>query len=195
MPAFYKENEQFRFVNKVFFPAAAVIIAFLLSFSGLDYNQYKQIEKDIPLLRSNINDRGYINTDFNNKIDKRLIVDQQLKKMSYDRNYTKRTIEIMKYLSNSTEKVITLSSVRFHYGWQYTLKRMTKGRQLETSHQKDSDTRFATIEGQFVANANLQEQYYNAYKQRLLDSELFYDIKELSKSGMGASQQFKYSLR
>mgnify|MGYP000879581871 CR=1 FL=1 len=56
LPTFYKENEQFRMINKVFFPAAAVFIAFLLSFSGFKYTGYLQIQNQIPQLHSSNND-------------------------------------------------------------------------------------------------------------------------------------------
>ena len=49
LPAFYNENEKFRFVNKFLLPAAAVILAFLFSFSGYKYTNYSKLSTQVPL--------------------------------------------------------------------------------------------------------------------------------------------------
>ena len=194
LPSFFEENEMFRKINKVFFAVAASIVVSLLSFSGLHYNKYAEIQKQIPSLQAENIERNQIDIVYKENISKRKIVEEQVKKFRYDIDYTKRMTEILKFLSNSLTNDIILENIRFHYGWKYLQKKMAKGRSVHTVIPKDENKRYATIDCVLTANITLQSQIYDSFMQKLKRSEIFYDITELSK-GVGTGDKFFFSLR
>ena len=160
----------------------------------MHFYYHSQDLNQIPQLHSSNNKRKHISTTYNENLRKRQIVDNQVKKMSYDRNYTKRVTEIMKFVTHSMSNDIVLKNVLFHYGWDFMRKKMTKGKQVQVVEARDPDKRFMTLEGVLMANPSLQEQYYESFKQKLMNSELLYDITQVEYGSSKAGKLF-FTLR
>ena len=195
LPAFYNENEKFRFVNKILIPAAAVILISLLTFSGYKYSNYTQLQIQVPLSHSNNKKRNKIGVEFNDKIKKRKLFDEQTKKMSYDINYSNRVSEILKYVSNVAERDMQIDKMRFHYGWEEVKTKMAKGKKHTIRTQIDENKRFATISGRLITNPVLQLRYFQTFQQKLQQSDLFYDIEVIVARENEAAGFFRFILR
>jgi len=196
LPTYYHENEQFRFINKIIIPATAIIMVFLLSFSGYKYSNYLELKNQIPNVITSNNSKNHIRETFNSKIKQRKLIDEQVKKMSYDINYSNRVTDILKYMSNVTDKDILIRNVRFHYGWEEITKKMSMGAEFITKTPKDQDARFLTITGQLLANPALQDQYFSTFQKKLNNSGLFYDIKVVNVRGdISKAEKLVFTLR
>ena len=143
----------------------------------------------MPAISGNNNARNHIRDTFNDKIKKRKLIDEQVLTMSYDINYTNRITEILKYISNITDRDIFIMDARFNYGWEKITKKMVKGSSRIYKDSMDEEKRFLTIKGRLMSNPALQEQYFSTFQQKLSNSNLFYSIEvidvlgELAKSG------------
>tara|TARA_B100001123_G_scaffold450873_1_gene624617 strand:+ start:5216 stop:8320 length:3105 start_codon:yes stop_codon:yes gene_type:complete len=196
LPTYYHENEQFRFINKIIIPATAIIMVFLLSFSGYKYSNYLELKNQIPNVITSNNSKNHIRETFNSKIKQRKLIDEQVKKMSYDINYSNRVTEILKYMSNVTDKDILIKNVRFHYGWEEIKKKMSMGTEFITKTPKDQNARFLTITGQLLANPALQDQYFSTFQKKLNNSGLFYDITVVNVRGdISKAEKLVFTLR
>ena len=195
LPAFYSENEKFRFVNKFLLPAAAVILAFLFSFSGYKYTNYSKLSTQVPQEQIKNEKRKKISTVFNDNIKKRKVFDEQVEKMSYDINYSNRVSEILRYVSNVTERDMQIDYVKFHYGWEEVKTKMAKGKKMVLRDLKEEDKRFISIAGKIMTNPVLQVRYFQTFQQKLRQSDLFYDITVLVARENEAAGFFSFTLR
>ena len=195
LPAFFSENEKFRFVNKFLLPTTAVFLAFLFSFSGYKYTNYSKLSIQVPQERIKNEKRNKIRTVFNDNIKKRKVFDEQVEKMSYDINYSNRVSEILRYVSNITERDMQIDYVDFHYGWEEVKTKMAKGKKMVLRDLKDEDKRFISIAGKIKTNPVLQLRYFQTFQQKLRQSDLFYDITVLVARENEVAGYFSFTLR
>jgi len=195
LPAFFNENEKFRFVNNIFLPAAAVLLVSLLTFSGFKYSKYAELKRQVPSIRLNNENRKHIDTEYSDNIKKRKLFDQQIKKLSYDINYANQVSNILKYLSNVTDRDIQISNFNFGYGWELSMTKMAKGKKMTIREQKEENSRFFTIYGRLKSNPALQLQYFQSFQQKLKYSGFFYDIIVLQAKPRNDDDYFDFGLR
>ena len=196
LPSFYEENEKFRFLNKIITPAVSVIMIFFLSFSGYKYSNYVELNNKIPTISASNKAKDNVRELFYTNIKTRKLIDEQVEKMSYDIDFTNRVTEILKYISNITDKDIFILNARFHYGWEEVKTRMRKGQRMELKKSMDENQRFVTIKGQLMSNPALQEQYLASFQKKLNESGLFYNIKTVDVHGdISSGEKMIFTLR
>ena len=176
LPSTLKQNELFRWINRISLPAAALLMVFLFSKTGLTTINYNSLTSQIKPLEQETNDLAYVADEHSLIKNNRNNVKEQLGLLSYDTEYFKRVLAINRFLSFNTPQQIKLEKVNFQQGWE--VKKYQKlGRDLvQIVEMEDEDKRTVRMAGGVKANPALKDRYFNNFVTSLEDSGLFQSV-------------------
>lgn len=191
LPSIFKQNELFRWINRVSIPAAILLIVFLFSKTGLTTINYNSLNSEIKPLEQETNDLAYVADEHSLIIDNRNNVKEQLSLLSYDTEYFKRVLAINRFLSFNTPQEIKLEKVNFQQGWE--VKKYQKlGRDLvQIVEMEDEDKRTVRMLGGIKANPALKDRYFSNFVASLEDSGLFQSVEvtlKNSRANLGSNK-------
>ncbi len=173
LPEKLKQNEIFRFVNRISIPIAASLLAILLGFTGITRADYNSLKNEIDPLRNETNALSYIEEDHSVLSNNRDNVRDQLEILNYDTEFFNRVLAITRFLSHHTPKEIKLEKLNFQQGWEVKKYQMRGRAKIEVIEMEDEDKRVLLLRGDVKANPALKERYFNNYLMTLEDSGLF----------------------
>ena len=173
LPEKLKQNEIFRFVNRISIPIAASLLAILLGFTGITRADYNSLKNEIDPLRNETNALSYIEEDHSVLSDNRDNVRDQLEILNYDTEFFNHVLAITRFLSHHTPKEIKLEKLNFQQGWEVKKYQMRGRAKIEVIEMEDEDKRVLLLRGDVKANPALKERYFNNYLMTLENSGLF----------------------
>ena len=195
LPSYYKNNELFRFFNKLLIPISAGLIIFLISFSGYTYASYSSMVVEVPKLKAEKKSLEYYQKNYQKTATKKKLINSQLDKMKYDQEYTAATTNLMKYLSKITPNEIELEKIAFHYGYEVSESKRAHGRIFRSTNKVNPENRYASIEGRVNSNSQLMQQYFNFFKDKLENSNMFYSIEIVDASVKAGDGKLTFFIR
>ena len=195
LPSYYKNNELFRFFNKLLIPISAGLIIFLISFSGYTYASYSSMVVEVPKLKAEKKSLEYYQKNYQKTATKKKLINSQLDKMKYDQEYTAATTNLMKYLSKVTPNEIELEKIAFHYGYEVSESKRAHGRIFRSTNKVNPENRYASIEGRVNSNSQLMQQYFNFFKDKLENSNMFYSIEIVDASVKAGDGKLTFFIR
>lgn len=195
LPSYYKNNEIFRFLNKLLIPISAGLIVFLFCFSGYTYASYSSMITEVPKLEAEKKSLEYYQNKYQKIAKKKKLINSQLDKMKYDQEYTFTTTSLMKFLSSITPNEIELQKIAFHYGYEVSESKRSHGRIFRSTNTVNPENRYATIEGRVNSNSQLMQQYFNFFKDKLEDSKMFYSIDIVDASVKAGEGKLTFYIR
>ena len=195
LPSYYKNNEMFRFFNKLLIPISAGLIVLLFCFSGYTYASYSSMITEVPKLKAEKKSLEYYQKKYQKVASKKKLINSQLDKMKYDQEYTLATTNLMKYLSSITPNEIELQKIAFHYGYEVTESKRSHGRIFRSTNKVNPENRYASIEGRVNSNSQLMQQYFNFFKDKLENSEMFYSIDIVDASVKAGEGKLTFFIR
>ncbi len=173
LPKKLKQNEIFRFINRISMPIAASLLAILLAFTGITRADYNSLKNEIDPLTNETNALSYIQEDHSTLSDNRDNVKEQLDILNYDTEFFQRVLAITRFLSHHTPKEIKLEKLNFQQGWEVKKYQMRGRAKIEVIEMEDEDKRVLLLRGDVKANPALKERYFNNYLMTLENSGLF----------------------
>ena len=195
LPDYYKNNEIFRFLNKLLIPISAGLIAFLFCFSGYTYASYSSMITEVPKLKAEKKSLEYYQKKYQKVASKKKLINSQLDKMKYDQEYTVATTNLMKYLSSITPNELELQKIAFHYGYEVSESKRSHGRIFRSTNKVNPGNRYASIEGRVNSNSQLMQQYFNFFKDKLESSNMFYSVDIVDASVKAGEGKLTFFIR
>ena len=195
LPNYYKNNEMFRFINKLLIPISAGLIVLLFCFSGYTYASYSSMITEVPKLKAEKKSLEYFQKQYQKVAEKKKLINSQLDKMKYDQEYTVATTNLMKFLSSITPNEIELQKIAFHYGYEVSESKRAHGRIFRSTNTVNSENRYASIEGRVNSNNQLMQQYFNFFRDKLESSKMFYSIDVVDASVKAGEGKLTFFIR
>jgi len=188
LPKQLKQDEIFRWMNRAGLFAATALTFFCIFLSVqkkiLTNNLINKIDPMVVQKHS----LDYVEDKHQLLSQNTTSVKQQIKKLSYDTEYSNRILQVNRILSFYTPKEIKISLVKFQKGWD--VKGYKKiGRDLVPVVQKeDEHLRVVRLTGSVNSNPALLESHFNNFVAMLEETNLFKTIniiEQASKESLG----------
>ena len=173
MPKSLKENEFFRWVNRIGSIAAILILILLFGMTSIKtINQNKVQSEIVPIDREN-NELSFAKEEHDRLLSSTENISSQLNTLNYDTKYFNRVLTISRFLSFHTPKEINISEVNFSLGWEELVRRK-KGRIFKNIIKKsDDNVRILRLAGNAKANQAIVQRHFDNYVSSLESSGLF----------------------
>ena len=173
MPKSLKENEVFRWVNRIGSIAAILILILLFGMTSIKtINQNKVQSEIVPIDREN-NELSFAKEEHDRLLSSTENISSQLNTLNYDTKYFNRVLTISRFLSFHTPKEINISEVNFSLGWEELVRRK-KGRIFKNIIKKsDDNVRILRLAGNAKANQAIVQRHFDNYVSSLESSGLF----------------------
>ncbi len=177
LPMTLKQNEIFRWANRISAPLAAALLVILFGVTGTTKVDFNSINSDIKPLQNETNDLSYVQEEHSLLTRNKNNVRDQLDLLSYDTEYFKRVLAITRFLSYNTPKEIIMERISYQQGWE--VKKYKKmGRDLvQLVEMEDEDKRTLRLIGDLKANPALKDRYFNNFILQLEESGLFQTVE------------------
>ena len=173
MPQSLKQNEIFRWINRIGSLAAILILVLLLGMTSVTKLNKDKIQSEIiPIDREN-NELSFAKDEHDRLILNTNNISSQLSMLNYDTKYFNRVLMISRFLSFHTPKEINISEVNFSLGWEELVRRK-KGRIFKNIIKKsDDNVRILRLAGNAKANQAIVQRHFDNYVSALESSGLF----------------------
>ncbi|MFL2997950.1 MAG: AAA family ATPase [Candidatus Neomarinimicrobiota bacterium] len=173
MPQSLKQNEIFRWINRIGSLAAILILVLLLGMTSVTKLNKDKIQSEIiPIDREN-NELSFAKEEHDRLISNTNSISSQLSTLNYDTKYFNRVLMISRFLSFHTPKEINISEVNFTLGWEELVRRK-KGRIFKNIIKKsDDNVRILRLAGNAKANQAIVQRHFDNYVSALEASGLF----------------------
>tara|TARA_X000000368_G_C22702222_1_gene567286 strand:- start:74 stop:673 length:600 start_codon:yes stop_codon:yes gene_type:complete len=173
MPQSLKQNEIFRWINRIGSLAAILILVLLLGMTSVTKLNKDKIQSEIiPIDREN-NELSFAKDEHDRLILNTNNISSQLSMLNYDTKYFNRVLTISRFLSFNTPKEINISEVNFSLGWEELVRRK-KGRIFKNIIKKsDDNVRILRLAGNAKANQAIVQRHFDNYVSALESSGLF----------------------
>ena len=173
MPQSLKQNEIFRWINRIGSMAAILILVLLLGMTSITkLNKDKVQSEIIPIDREN-NELSFAKEEHDRLVLNTNNISSQLSMLNYDTKYFNRVLTISRFLSFHTPKEINISEVNFSLGWEELVRRK-KGRIFKNIIKKsDDNVRILRLAGNAKANQAIVQRHFDNYVSSLESSGLF----------------------
>tara|TARA_A100000164_G_C21760953_1_gene701546 strand:- start:394 stop:993 length:600 start_codon:yes stop_codon:yes gene_type:complete len=173
MPQSLKQNEIFRWINRIGSLAAILILVLLLGMTSVTKLNKDKIQSEIiPIDRKN-NELSFAKEEHDRLISNTNSISSQLSTLNYDTKYFNRVLMISRFLSFHTPKEINISEVNFTLGWEELVRRK-KGRIFKNIIKKsDDNVRILRLAGNAKANQAIVQRHFDNYVSALEASGLF----------------------
>jgi hypothetical protein len=181
MPNNLKYNEIFRWANRISIPAAAAVLAGLLTITGTTKTSFDNLKVKIPTLKEENTILKPVEQKYITLTTNKNTVKEQLDVLSYDTDLYEHILATIRFLSHSTPKEIRFSKISFRSGWENKSFRHMGGSLIQVVEMEDEDQRVVRLVGQVKANPALKDRYFNNYINTLESSDLFFDVNIVSK--------------
>ena len=181
MPNNLKYNEIFRWANRISIPAAAAVLAGLLTITGTTKTSFDNLKVKIPTLKEENTILKPVEQKYITLTTNKNTVKEQLDVLSYDTDLYEHILATIRFLSHSTPKEIRFSKISFRSGWENKSFRHMGGSLIQVVEMEDEDQRVMRLVGQVKANPALKDRYFNNYINTLESSDLFFDVNIVSK--------------
>ncbi len=177
LPLSLKQNEIFRWANRISVPVAAALLVILFGITGTTKADFNSINSEIIPLQEETSDLSYVQQEHTLLTRNKNNVNDQLDILSYDTEYFRRVLAITRFLSYNTPKEITMERVSYQQGWE--VKKYKKmGRDLvQLVEMEDEDKRTLRLLGDVKANPALKDRYFNNFITDLENSGLFQSVE------------------
>ena len=178
LPVTIKQNEMFRWANRISVPAAALLLLMLISITGSAKSDLDSINSEIEPLKMETKDLTIVQEEHSLLTKNRDSVLEQLDILNYDTEFFKRIHITTKFLSriHNEYKQIVLEQVNFQQGWEDKKYKMQGRDRVQVIEMEDEDKRIVRIKGDVYANPALKEKYFNDYYEKLDNSGLFQSV-------------------
>ena len=168
-----KQNEIFRWINRIGAIAAIFLFVFLFGISGRTKIDRDEIKSQIIPIENENNTFSLIKGEHDSLVINTDNIKTQLKTLNYDTEYFNRILLISRFLSFNTPKEIIFEEVNFTIGWDKTVRRK-KGRTFKKIVKKtDEGVRILRLAGHVKANSAILERHFQNYISILENSGLF----------------------
>ena len=191
LPMTLKQNEIFRWANRISIPIAAALLVILFVITGITKAEFNTMNSEIQPLQEETSELSYVHEEHTLLTRNKNNVQEQLALLSYDTEYFQRVLAITRFLSFSTPKEIIMDNVSYQQGWE--VKKFKKmGRDLvQLVEMEDEDKRTLRMVGNVKANPALKDRYFNNFISTLENSGLFQAVKVIfqnSQANMGSDR-------
>ena len=189
LPMTLKQNEIFRWANRISIPIAAALLVILFVITGITKAEFNTMNSEIQPLQEETSELSYVQEEHTLLTRNKNNVQEQLALLSYDTEYFQRVLAITRFLSFNTPKEIIMGNVSYQQGWEVRkFKKM--GRDLvQLVEMEDEDKRTLRMVGNVKANPALKDRYFNNFISTLENSGLFQSVKVIfqnSQANMGS---------
>ena len=189
LPMTLKQNEIFRWANRISIPIAAALLVILFVITGITKAEFNTMNSEIQPLQEETSELSYVHEEHTLLTRNKNNVQEQLALLSYDTEYFQRVLAITRFLSFNTPKEIIMGNVSYQQGWE--VKKFKKmGRDLvQLVEMEDEDKRTLRMVGNVNANPALKDRYFNNFISTLENSGLFQSVKVIfqnSQANMGS---------
>lgn len=186
LPMALKQNEIFRWANRISIPIAAALLIILFGITGTTKADFNSINSQIIPLQNETTELSYVQEEHSLLKQNKNNVEDQLDLLSYDTEYFERVLAITRFLSFNTPKEITIEKVSYQQGWE--VKKYKKmGRDLvQLVEMEDEDKRTLRLIGDVKANPALKDRYFNNFILDLEESGLFQAVEIVSQKSQAS---------
>ena len=168
-----KQNEIFRWINRVGSIMAIFMFIFLFGVTGKTKIDRDKIKSEIVPIENENNSLSLIKGEHDSLVINTDNIKTQIKTLKYDTDYFNRILIISRFLSFNTPKEINLSEVNFSLGWEKTVKKK-KGRAYKSVIKKtDENVRILRLGGSVKSNTAIVQRHFENYISVLEESGLF----------------------
>ena len=168
-----KQNEIFRWMNRIGGLAAIFIFLFLVTLTTRTKINRDLIKSKIKPILSENETLFSVKGEYDSLITNTDNIKNQLKSLNYDSEYFNRILVISRFLSFNTPREVNIDEINFSIGWNQTVRRK-KGRAFKTVIKKsDEGVRILRLVGHVKANSAILDRHFEGYISSLENSGLF----------------------
>ena len=182
LPKQLKQNEIFRWMNRGGLIAAAVLVFFCVGLSIQKKVMTESIINKMDPMIVQKNSLDYVEDKHKRLENNTTSVKQQIKKLSYDTEYSNRVLAVNRILSFYTPKEIKISLVKFQKGWDVKGYKKVGRDLVPVVQKKDEHLRIVRLTGSVSSNSALLENHFNNFVAMLEETNLFQTIDIIEQS-------------
>ena len=162
--------------------AAAVLVFFCVGLSIQKKVMTESIINKMDPMIVQKNSLDYVEDKHKRLENNTTSVKQQIKKLSYDTEYSNRVLAVNRILSFYTPKEIKISLVKFQKGWDVKGYKKVGRDLVPVVQKKDEHLRIVRLTGSVSSNSALLENHFNNFVAMLEETNLFQTIDIIEQS-------------
>ena len=187
LPKVFEQNKLFRLVNQVGISISFITVIFCLILLIQKKISLGAIESSIAPLLESKKELTHVEQKYDKLSEGTKNIREQLKKLAYDSDFSKRAVEINRILSFYTPKEIKISLIKFQNGWETEAYQKIGRDIVPVVDTKDEHLRIVRLQGSVNSNPAYINDHFQNFIGMLEATNLFDTIKIMNQSSNKSS--------